>query len=752
MKTIRELLVAGMLLATACTGLGQAPVITLQPTNQTACRGTDVTFAVGASGAEPLSYCWQKSSNNLNYYDLPDCTNATLVLSNVQAADAIYYLVIVTNVDGAVTSAGARLTLAFPPSILASGQPANWGASVGASAANRVVASGTAPLTYQWRFNGVPISGQTKSSIILTNIQVADAGDYDVVVANQCGSITSRTNTLMVDANFTKIMTGVIVTDSEASVSGSWADYDGDGFVDLFVANTLNSSTAHNTLYRNNGGTNFSRIAGPVPTDVMDAWTGSWADYDNDGNVDLVYAGIDGGLLAQRLFHNNGNGTFTPLLDSALRSDTATATCPWWLDYDNDGFVDLFVTKGTPWGGAANDCLFRNNGDGTFKKATVAEVGALLSDAYMTDGVLSADYDNDGSQELTVVHRIPKSGGAYDFIARTWRPQADGTFASVAVGMPANAIVFWWGDYDNDDRLDCFALGLDTRPMLFRNLGGSGFTNVTAALQGTVPVPGYQASWGDYDNDGWLDLFFTGVYGYSTNTLNGFYHNNRDGTFTQILTGSPVYDGDRRCSPNWIDYDNDGFLDLFVAGGDGEPAPNRLYHNNTNGNHWLKIKLDGRVSNRSGIGAKVRAQATVNGQTFWQVREISCGNGYPGQNGLLAHFGLGDATNVATLEIKWPSGILQQFTNIPANQFLTLIEHAEYGGPRPAFAGTKIVTDGVQISITEPTAGARYILEGSTNLVSWTKLMARTSAGASAQFTDTRMANYARRFYRLQVP
>ena len=249
---------------------------------------------------------------------------------------------------------------------------------------------------------------------------------------------------------------------------------------------------------------------------------------------------------------------------------------------------------------------------------------------------------------------------------------------------------------------------------------------------------------------GWT--FSTQVMGSPTNNPNGLFHNNRDGTFTQILTGSPVYDRGRRMAPSWTDYDNDGFLDLFIAVGDAVPERNLLYRNNGNTNHWLKVKLDGRASNRSGIGAKVRAQATISGQTFWQMREISCENAYAGQNGLLAHFGLGDATNVTTLRIEWPSGIVQELPNVAANQFLTVVESQGYPGAAPQFSGVTNDASGPQLSFTEPAADARYILEASTDLVNWTKLMARTSTGVTTNYTDTRATNYTKRFYRLQVP
>jgi hypothetical protein len=202
----------------------------------------------------------------------------------------------------------------------------------------------------------------------------------------------------------------------------------------------------------------------------------------------------------------------------------------------------------------------------------------------------------------------------------------------------------------------------------------------------------------------------------------------------------------------WGDYDNDGFLDLYVACGDGTAQKNLFYRNNGNTNHWLKLQLDGRVSNRLGIGAKVRTLANIGGQSLWQMRTITGQHSWIGNDGLIAHFGLGDATNITTLRIEWPSGIVQELQNVLANQFLTVVEHQDYAGAAPQIGGVTNSTGGLKLGISEPEAGARYILEASTNLVTWTKLMARTSAGVTTNYTDTRATNYTRRFYRLQVP
>jgi hypothetical protein len=396
--------------------------------------------------------------------------------------------------------------------------------------------------------------------------------------------------------------------------------------------------------------------------------------------------------------------------------------------------------------GVANECLFRNNGDGTFKKIIAAQVGPMLNDQLQSWYCFSADFNNDGRQELSFGYMV-----SADYVSSTWRYEADGTFVeTTAIGIANRFAQRWWGDYDNDGWLDAFCTDWDGVTALFHNLGPGGFTNATAALN-LVPPLSYFAAWGDYDNDGWLDLFFTGPY-WASATNNGLFHNNRDGTFTQILSGSPVHDLGRRVTPSWIDYNNDGFLDLFIAAGDTVAERNLLYRNNGNTNHWLKVKLDGRASNRSGIGARVRAQATINGQLISQMREISCENALVGQNGLLAHFGLGDATNVTTLRIEWPSGIVQELQNVATNQFLTVVERQGYGGAPPQFSNVTNSAGGLQMSFTEPAAPARYVLEASTDLVSWTKLMARTSVGVTTNYTDAHATNYTQRLYRLHVP
>jgi len=198
---------------------------------------------------------------------------------------------------------------------------------------------------------------------------------------------------------------------------------------------------------------------------------------------------------------------------------------------------------------------------------------------------------------------------------------------------------------------------------------------------------------------------------------NFLYHNNGDGTFMNVRSGAIVNYGGASDGRAWGDFNNDGFVDLFVSnflGQSGQPPQhNFLYRNNGNSNAWLNVKLVGTVSNRSAIGAKVRVKATIGGRAMWRLREISGGGGFGSQNDMRTNFGLGDATNADTVRIEWPSGSVQELHNAEAKQFLTITEP-----PRLLAISTN---DASQITLR----GGRdfsYQIETSTNLPDWLPL------------------------------
>ena len=500
-------------------------------------------------------------------------------------------------------------------------------------------------------------------------------------VALPCGAVAQ--------VSFTRILEGDIAQDTGLSTGCAWGDYDNDGYPDLIVAYGFNGS---NRLYHNNGDGTFSRVTeGPIANDSAESGA-VWGDYDNDGDLDLFVTNWFG---PDCFYRNQGNGVFTKVTQGAWVTDTGHGNGAAWADYDNDGFLDLYVVNFHQ-----NNFLYHNNGDGTMTPIT--------SDPAVTSGGQSitctwTDYDGDGDVDLLV--SCAQSDNEQQF-----RNNGDGTFTRITQGSLVNSgrdtMQISPADYDNDGDLDLWVAELGSHEnRLYRNDGAEGLTLVT--LSGLTNGPSVNGAWGDYDNDGYLDLFISNDAGQD----NFLFHNNGDGTFAQVTEGALVHDGGRSGGCAWADYDNDGDLDLFVANGldyiDGTrpPEPGFLYSNEGGTNHWLLLRLVGVASNRSAIGAKVRVFATIQGKSFWQLREISGGTGMS-QNDLRVHFGLGDATTVESVRIEWPSGITQFLRDVAVNQLLTIEEEDPTGNntvPRitpacPDFNGDEIV-DGMDIDI-----------------------------------------------------
>lgn len=724
MKTEFLLMTAGLLLAAAGVGLGQ-PVITQQPQSCTHMVGTNATFTVVATNSAPLAYQWQRDTaiGSLVFWDLTGCTNASLVLTNLQPSDGADYRVVITNVDGAVTSDVATLTVHWSPSITL--QPVNFpSVSLGVNLTNLVRASGNPAPCYQWCLNGLPLAGRTSTSLVLTNVQLADAGAYTAVATNLAGSVTSRVVTLNIDPTFTKITTGTLVTDPGLSGDATWADYDADGCPDFFIAR---GGYGPSPLFHNNGDGTFTSITNNLfPLPPAEWFAATWGDFDNDGWPDLC---VITGAPATWFYFNNGDGTFTRLQVFSQGGGYVVA------DYDNDGLLDLYGWEKSASGNGVT-ALWRNLGGRAFQRMTASQVGSIVG--LTTFGYPCwADYDDDGRLEL---YNCDSS------LKRSYLAHKDsqGRFTNVVnaitrdTSVPATCAA--WADYDNDGRLDLWVAGYDGPSALYRNLGQGAFAKVSMGV--SVQGPCYAVAWGDYDDDGFLDVFLAFVG--SSASHNMLLHNKGDGTFEAIHTGSIPNDlvKGSLCA-TWLDYDNDGFLDLFVFNGNppelggsiaNQPV-NFLYRNNGNTNGWLKIKLVGTVSNRDGIGAKVRVKATYAGQARWQRRDISGGDIYNG-NQRIAHFGLCDATNVDVLRIEWPSGIVQEFANVSVKQCLTVTEPAKLSMPSPG-----------ELHIQCWKAMA-YRIEGSPNLATWAPLATVTNLTGKLQWTDSNAPGQSARFYR----
>jgi hypothetical protein len=460
-----------------------------------------------------------------------------------------------------------------------------------------------------------------------------------------------------------------------------WGDYDDDGYLDFLISNGLD---APNFLFRNLGDGTFERKADTVIEQDSPASGASviWGDYDNDGDLDLFVSNYHAGGKLQHpnspyheiykdvenlgydFYHRNeGDGSFTKITEGELVTTITDAygSQSVAFDYDNDGFLDLFV-------GSSYDnenFLFHNNGDGT-----MAEVGgAIRPGMWEAHGATTLDYDDDGFLELIVTGQEDMQFDNVDGTLELGplKKGPDGAWGPVA------------GDFDNDGDMDLVVAGPDNK--YFENVEGVLIekTGVGIHVEDNVTSVGAWAA--DYDNDGYLDLYFTNHLGAN----NFLYHNDGDGTFTQIFTEIMTYDGGFGWAAPWADYDNDGDMDLIVADGtiwpdEYGPYPIRFYINNGNANNWVTFRLEGTVSNRDAVGAKIRIRAIVDGQPLEQMREISTSQGSGSQSDMRPHFGLGDATIVDSVSVEWPSGILQEFYDVPVKQFHDIVEQPNWAG------------------------------------------------------------------------
>ncbi len=500
----------------------------------------------------------------------------------------------------------------------------------------------------------------------------------------------------------------------------AWFDYDHDGWLDLFFVNGTRlggfpkGQEPATHLYRNNRNGSFTdvtRQAGLIRT----GWGQGVCigDYNNDGFDDLFISYFGKNVL----YKNNGNGTFT---DVSIRTGIATARSRWgsgaaFLDYDKDGDLDLFVanyidldlkTAPTPETGpclykgvmvacgppgleGGKNILYRNNGDGTFTDVS-DKAGITTSYGTYGLGVVIADFDNDGWPDIYVANDSAP--------AALYHNQKDGTFTDIGVevgaaysgdGKPQAGMGVGVGDFDGDGWLDIFKTNFsgDTST-LYRNLGPKSgmltFDDVT--FTSGIGVNTRWLGWGcgfvDFDNDSWLDIFLVNGHVYpeveKLETEAGYpqrkvlYRNQRDGTFKDITerVGGPLLEptASRGCA--FGDFDNDGDVDIVIN--PVNAAPVLLRTDSTSNNNWISIKTIGVKSNRTGIGARIKV---ITGNRT-QVDEVRSGGSYYSQNDLRLHFGLGQAANVKTIEIRWPSGTVDTLNDIPANQIIHVKEGA----------------------------------------------------------------------------
>jgi enediyne biosynthesis protein E4 len=497
-------------------------------------------------------------------------------------------------------------------------------------------------------------------------------------------------------------------------------DYDGDGYLDIYFVNGAEMPSLvkrgpqfSNRLYHNNGNLTFTDVT--EKSGLGGAGYGIGAavgDYDNDGRPDLFVTTVSG----NQLFHNNGDGSFTEVtVKAGLQGGLYKGKRMWsiaaaWLDYNNDGLLDLFVSNYCRWdpeterpcfangqNGARIICdpryceplpntLYRNNGDGTFTDVS-AQTG-IAARVGRGMGVSIADYDGDGYPDVFVANDNAANQLFHNIHGERFEEVA--LDAGVALGEDGNVLSGMGVDFRdvrNNGLPDVWMTAIEKQTFpLYRNLGQGQFAvKTTAAGLGmdTFEMSGWGNGIADFDNDGWKDLFVArsnvdeNKRLFSPRTFeepNAVFRNLQDGRFQNVsATAGPDFQiagGHRGVA--FGDLDNDGRMDAVVTVLNGKA---KIFHNATrNNNHWILLKLSGDKSNHMGIGAKIRVTG-ADGAV--QYNHVTTSVGYASSSDSRVHFGLGLNATVKEIEITWPSGIRQVLRDIAADRVVTVTEPAD---------------------------------------------------------------------------
>ena len=461
-------------------------------------------------------------------------------------------------------------------------------------------------------------------------------------------------------------------------------DFDNDGLIDIVASSWGMKDQIR--YYKNMGDGQF---ANQTKRSGLKGISGGLnlqqADFNNDGHLDFIilrgawYPILAMGVQPNSLIRNNGDGTFSDVTFEAGIYSVHPTQSATWLDFNNDGWIDLFIANETQSNQEVHPCEFYiNNGDGTFTDIA-PQLGLNISDYFK--GVGSADINNDGLMDIYISNL---NGNNLLFFNEGGSQLNDWKFSEIStkagVENPQNSFPLWFFDYDNDGDEDLFVISFDSYafrhqtaelaayllnkplrsdiPRLFQNQGDGTFKDITKTAKLARPIHSMGCNIGDIDNDGYLDFYAgTGAPDYHAIVPNRMFRNNQGKTFQDVTTAGRVGHLQKGHSIGFADFDNDGDQDIYaIMGGSvsGDVFQNAFFLNPGNENNWITIKLKGSQSNRAAIGARIRLRVKENGNERQIYATVSPGASFGG-NSLQQEMGIGKASEIISVDVNWPN-------------------------------------------------------------------------------------------------